>query len=464
MQHAQSLREKFRLFLTILWPILVTQLGFNAMTVLDTMMSGQAGSEQLAGVSIGFNIWMPVSIGFGGILLAITPIVGQLIGSGDRTRISAAITQGLYLALIISIVILVAGFFLLDPLLQRMDIEDPEVYHVAKHYLIAIGFGIIPYFASQVLRYFFDAQGFTRITMYIVLAGLPVNAFLNYALIFGKFGLPELGGIGSGYATAITFWLILGVSISLAMRLEKFRSYRLFKVWHRPSWRAWVEQLRIGVPMGLSIFFEASIFSVVTLLVASMFDTVTIAAHSAAMNFSSLLFMIPLSISMSMTILVAYEAGAKRFDHAKQYSQLGVLGAMGIMAAAAVLVFFLREPIAYLYNDERPVVELAMQFFLFAIIYQLSDSAQATLQGVLRGYKDVNVPFIIACISYWGIGIPAGLVLASYTELGAFGFWIGISIGLTCAALGFLMRLLFVQRRVRQDLPVSKGITESGIG
>src|SRR5690606_10490681 len=103
-----------------------------------------------------------------------------------RTRISAAITQGLYLALIISIVIIVAGFFLLDPLLQRMDIEDPEVYHVAKHYLIAIGFGIIPYFASQVLRYFFDAQGFTRITMYIVLAGLPVNAFLNYALIFGK--------------------------------------------------------------------------------------------------------------------------------------------------------------------------------------------------------------------------------------------------------------------------------------
>jgi len=449
MHPTYSWNEKLRLFLKILWPILITQVGYNAMTVIDTMMSGRAGTEQLAGVAIGFNIWMPVSIGFGGIMLAITPIVGQLLGGEDKMRISSAVTQGLYLSLIISLIVMAAGALWLDPLLQLMNIDDPAVYHVAKHYLLAIGLGVIPFFASQVIRYFFDAQGYTRVTMIIVLAGLPINAILNYVLIFGRWGFPALGGIGAGYATAITYWIILAVSIWLALRLENARPYELFRRWFKPSWRAWTEQMKIGVPIGLSIFFEASIFSFVTLLIASLFDTVTVAAHQVAMSFSSLMFMIPLSISMALTIMIAYEVGSNRHADARQYSLLGVLGAISIMAVSALLLFVLREPIAYIYNEQREVVEMAKQFFLFAIIYQLSDAAQASLQGVLRGYKDVTVPFITALISYWAIGIPAGYALATWTELGAYGFWVGITIGLTCAAVGFLIRLLLVQRRVR---------------
>jgi MATE family multidrug resistance protein len=180
-----------------------------------------------------------------------------------------------------------------------------------------------------------------------------------------------------------------------------------------------------------------------------MFDTVTVAAHQVTLSFSSLVFMIPLSISMALTIVVAYEAGAGRYADAKQYTLLGVLGALGIMAAAAFFMLAFREPIALIYNDQPEVIEMAKQFFLFAIIYQLSDASQASLQGVLRGYKDVTVPFMTALVSYWVIGFPAGLALAVLTPLEAYGFWVGITIGLTCAAAGFFVRLIIVQRKVR---------------
>lgn len=267
-------------------------------------------------------------------------------------------------------------------------------------------------------------------------------------LIFGKFGFPELGGIGAGYATAATYWFILIISVVITFKMKALRTYKLFVTWFSPSMKAWKEQLAIGVPMGLSVFFEASIFSMVTLLVGMMFSTVTVAAHQAAMNFTSLLFMMPLSISMALTIVVGFEVGGNRLTDAKEYSRFGVVSAIGIIAVASIFLFFFRERIASFYSDNPEVITLAKQFLIFAIFYQLSDAAQASLQGVLRGYKDVTVPFITALISYWGVGIPAGYGLASFTTLGPFGFWLGITIGLTCASLGFLVRLRVIQKRV----------------
>jgi MATE family multidrug resistance protein len=214
-----------------------------------------------------------------------------------------------------------------------------------------------------------------------------------------------------------------------------------------PSWKAWKELLSVGIPIGLSIFFETSIFSVVTLLIGMMFTTITVAAHQVALSFTSLIFMIPLSISMALTIVVGFSVGGERWQAARQYSKLGVLGGIAILAIGSVFLYFFREQIAYLFTEDREVVFLASQFFIFAIFYQLSDAAQASLQGVLRGYKDVKVPFITAFISYWIIGIPSGYLLAAFSEFGPFGFWIGIILGLTCAAIGFLVRLLIVQKR-----------------
>lgn len=448
MYHTDSLKEKIMLFMKILWPIMVTQVSLYAMNLVDTMMSGRVGTNDLAGVAIGSSLWMPIFSGINGILLAVTPIVAQLIGKGRKDQISGSIVQAFYVSLLLAVVVVLAGIVFLHPILGLMDL-DPAVYHIAYHYLVGLSLGIIPLFLSSVLRYFFDAQGFTRITMVITVAAIPFNILLNYGLIFGHFGLPQLGGIGAGYATAITYWIILALSIWMTFRLESLRRYKLFIVWAKPSLKAWKEQLAIGVPIGLSIFFEASIFAVVTLLIGMMFTTVTVAAHQIALSFTSLIFMIPLSISMALTIVVGFSVGGDRIEDAKQYGKLGVLGGIGFLAVGAIFLYFFREPIAYLYTTDQEVVMLAGQFFIIAIFYQLSDAAQAGLQGVLRGYKDVQIPFITAFISYWIIGIPSGYLLSVYTDLGAFGFWIGITLGLTCAAIGFLVRLGIVQKRFK---------------
>ncbi|MCM3761732.1 MATE family efflux transporter [Alkalihalobacillus oceani] len=450
MYHAETWREKIVLFLSILWPIIVTQVSFFAMKLIDTMMAGRVGTDDLAGVAIGSSLWMPIFTGMNGILLAVTPIVAQLIGSNERHRIADSVRQALYVALMLAIAVVGAGTLVLEPVLAFMKLE-PNVAYISYHYLAGLALGIIPLFCTNVLRYFFDAQGYTRITMVITVLALPCNAVLNYGLIFGHFGLPALGGIGAGYATAITYWIMFVISVTMTFRIRVLRQYRLFQQWVKPSLRAWKEQLRIGVPMGLSIFFEASIFSVVTLMMGRMFATVTVAAHQIAFNFTSLIFMIPLSISMALTIVVGFSVGAGNLQAAKQYGKLGVLSGIGILGISALFLYFLREPIAYLYTTEREVVLLASQFFIFAIFYQISDAAQSGLQGVLRGYKDVKLPFVTAFISYWLIGIPTGYLLASTTALGPFGFWIGITLGLTCAALGFFLRLRVVQLRVREQ-------------
>ncbi|MFD0590088.1 MATE family efflux transporter [Paenibacillus sp. GCM10027627] len=445
MYHAETWKEKTFLFLKILWPIMVTQLGLYAMNLADTIMSGHVGTEDLAGVAIGSSIWMPIITGINGILLAVTPIVSQLIGSGKREAIARSINQALYVAVVIALTVVVVGLFAFKPILGIMDLTG-KVEHVAYYYLLALLIGIVPLFLSNVLRYFFDAQGFTRISMYITLLAVPFNVLLNYGLIFGNFGLPALGGIGAGYATAITYWLMLFISIGVTFKVPALKAYRLFLEWAKPSWKAWKELFVIGVPIGLSIFFEVSIFSVVTLLMGTLFDTLTIASHQIALSFSSLIFMIPLSISMALTIVVGFSVGGKKMKAARQYSLLGVGGGVGFMALCAVGLYFFREPIAYMYTKEPEVAILAAQFLIFAIFYQLSDAAQAALLGVLRGYKDVQKPFIIAFVSYWVIGIPVGYALSVYTDLNAYGFWVGIIIGLTCAAIGFMVRLIRVQK------------------
>ncbi|MDT8859726.1 MATE family efflux transporter [Alkalihalobacillus sp. MEB130] len=451
MYHAKTWKEKVTLLFSILWPIMVTQISFYAMNLVDTMMSGRVGTSDLAGVAIGSSLWMPIFTGINGILLAVTPIVAQLMGSNQREKIADSVVQALYLAVLLSFVVVIGGFFFLEPILLLMNL-DPNVYHISYHYLIGLSIGIIPLFAANVLRNFFDAQGFTRITMIITVLAVPFNILLNYGFIFGKLGLPALGGIGAGYATAITYWIIFFISIWMTFKVEVVRHYRLFINWARPSWKAWKAQLAIGIPIGLSIFFEASIFAVVTLMIGMLFSTVTVAAHQVALSFTSLIFMIPLSISMALTIVVGFSVGGKQYDNAKQYSYLGVWGGIGILAVGAIFLYVFREQIAYLYTQDEEVVRMAGQFFIIAIVYQISDAAQSGLQGVLRGYKDVKIPFITAFISYWLIGIPSGYYLAAFTFLGPFGFWIGITLGLTCAALGFLIRLKFVLKKVAVNL------------
>lgn len=208
MFKTNSIRQKLKLLFVILFPILVIQIALYAMNFFDTVMSGQAGADDLAGVAIGSSLWVPVFTGLSGILLSITPIVAQLMGANQKGNAPFTIVQGVYLAVALSSLIMICGALLVDPILNAMELKS-DVRQIARGNLIALSFGIIPLFIYTVLRCFIDALGHTRVTMIITLLSLPINVFFNYVLIFGKPGFPSLGGIGAGYASAITYWVIL---------------------------------------------------------------------------------------------------------------------------------------------------------------------------------------------------------------------------------------------------------------
>ena len=445
MIKTSSLLKKVKHLLNILLPILITQLSLTATSFFDTVMSGNASQYDLAGVAIGANLWMPIFTGVNGVLVGITPILAQLHGAGKKENMPIIVMQGIYLAVALTLLLLVCGPHILTQVFAVMQLESP-VQTIANQFLAALSLGMLPLFISTVLRNFIDALGYTRVTMVISLCALPINIALNYLLIFGNFGLPRLGGAGAGYASAITYWCILFISILVVHRTQPFKDYQIFGRFYGVSLRLWKELLVIGIPIGSSIFCEVSIFGVVALLMAE-FGTAMIAAHQAAINFASLVYMLPLSIGTALTIVIGFEVGAKRYNSARQYSLLGIGIAITVALFFAVGLSLFSHQIAGLYTNNPIILQLIQSFLAYAILFQLSDAVAAPIQGALRGYKDVKVTLIMALVSYWGIGMPTGYILAKYTSNGPYGYWIGLITGLAVGAIVLSIRLIHLQRK-----------------
>lgn len=381
--------------------------------------------------------------------MAVTPIVSQLVGAQRKDKVSYYVIQALWLSLTLSMIVLIAGVFLVKPILHGMNLEL-RVHNVALYYLCAMAFGIAPLFAYTVLRSFMDALGQTRFTMTITLMSLPINVLLNYLLIYGNWGFPRLGGVGSGVATAATYWIVMLVTGITVHWGRIFAEYGVFSKIYGIAASAWKELIKIGVPIGFAIFFETAVFSAVTLFMSS-YNTATIGAHQAAMNFASTLYMIPLSICMALTILVGYEAGAGRSRDAKIYSVMGISSAIGLSLITAVVLVIWGEQVARLYSTDPQVIQLTQHFLLYAIFFQISDAIATPTQGALRGYKDVNSAFLITFLAYWVIGLPVGYIIARWTSFGPYGYWIGLITGLAAGAVALLFRLLVVQRRFTEN-------------
>ncbi|OAB43647.1 MATE family efflux transporter [Paenibacillus antarcticus] len=454
MKPTTTIREKYKQFLVILLPILITQITLSAITFFDTNMSGKSSSVDLAGVAIGSSLWIPVQVGLSGILMGLTPIVSQLIGNNQKNKVSYQVVQALWLSLILAVMVLILGGLVISPILDAMSLES-NVRKIAHQFLLGISIGVIPLFGYMVLRSLIDALGETRTSMTITLMSLPINITLNYLLIFGKFGFPRLGGAGAGIASGITYWCIFFIAIWFVHRQQQFAVFGIFHKFYKISLKAWKELLKIGLPIGFSVFFETAVFAAVTLLM-SQFNTATIAAHQAALNFATTLYMIPLSICMTLTILVGFEKGAGRTKDARQYALIGIGTAVALSLLTAVVLIFASRQVAFLYSDENHIIELIQHFLVYAIFFQISDAIATPTQGVLRGYKDVTPAFIIAFISFWVIGLPVGYLLATYTTLGADGYWIGLIAGLAIGAILLLRRLMYIQKRfkiVHDNLP-----------
>ncbi|MEH7544246.1 MATE family efflux transporter [Neobacillus vireti] len=445
MNQTFTLKEKTKAIFVLLVPILITQLGMFSMVFFNTIMSGRYSSSDLAGVAIGTSIWSPIFTGISGIFLAVSPIAAQRFGEKKNDEVATVVKHGMYLSVLITVVVIILGTFLLNPILNFMELA-PNVHDTAFDYLVGLSYGMLPLFLFNVLRSFIYALGKTRVIMVIMLLSLPINLILNYVLIFGKFGFPELGGAGAGYATAITDWIFLGMTIYIVKSKDSFSSFQIFSNLKEFSWEQCKEILKIGVPMGLSVFFETTVFAIVTILL-SKFNVTTIAAYQSALNVVSFIYMIPISISTALTVLVGFEVGARRYKDAKQYSWLGIGTAVVIAIGTGLVVVAFRYQVAGLYSTEAAVINLTANFLIFALFFQISDAIQATAQAALRGYKDVNSAFIMTLVAYWLICLPTGYLLANFTSLGARGYWIGLTIGLLAAGIALSIRLIQIQKK-----------------
>lgn len=449
MYETKTIQEKSKYMIKIVLPILITQVALYLMTFFDILMTSKYSIDHLAGVSIGSSLWLPVYTALTGILIGITPIVAQLVGAKKKKDVRTFVQQAFYIAIVLAIIVFLGISLFIDPILNLIPLED-SVRIVSKNYLFMLSIGLIPLFLYSVLRSFIDALGRTRVSMFITLLSAPINIGLNYLFIYGKLGFPELGGVGAGLASALTYWLILFIAIIIVVRNRPFAQLNIFQDWTKPSFDKIRTLMKIGIPIGISLFAETTIFSAVTILM-SVYSTEVISAHQIAMNFTSLLYMVPLSIAMGATILVGHEIGAKRFNDARTYSWLSVATAICFSLVSISILLLFREQIASVYTDDYYVIELTVQFFFFAALFQLSDAIQAPVQGSLRGYKDVTMTFIMAIISYWIIGLPTGYILANYTSFERFGYWIGLIVGLSIGAITLTARLIYLQRKMKYE-------------
>lgn len=442
MREQTSIQGKIKTLLEVFLPIFIAQIAFTSTGFFDTVMSGQAGEAQLAGVAVGHNIWAPVFVGMVGVIGGLTPIFAQKYGARKMEELSALLMQSVYVAVMMTVAVLVLGYALVDPILGMMSL-DSEVERVSRGYLIAMATGLLPIFLFSSMRNYIDAQGFTRISMAITLICVPFNLLMNWLFIFGKCGFPEMGGIGAGIASSLMYWLSLILIILVLRFMKPFKEQKVFCL-PRPDVRAWLDEMKTGLPIGGSIFAEMSVFCLVGLLITE-YGTSVIAAHQSAINFSSFIYMIPLSIGSAMTILVGFEVGAHRNRDARLYTRIGCIMALGIACCTAISLMTFTREVAGLYTSEAHLLPLLETFLVYAVFFQVSDAVAAPIQGALRGYKDVTVTMVMAIVAYWIIGLPVGYYLAQNGH-DAYGYWIGFIVGIATSAVMLFWRMRFLQK------------------
>ena len=438
MHQTHNLNQRMRLFISIFLPILIYQLANFSASFVDTTMTGQYDTLHLAGVSMATSLWIPFFDLLIGIVSALVPIIGHHLGQGKKEKIASDFYQFIYLSLGLSLILFALVFVGAPLVLAHLGLE-PLVEEVAKNYLWYLALGIIPLLLFSTIRSLFDALGLTKLSMYLMLLLLPLNGSFNYALIYGAFGFPEMGGAGAGLGTSLAYWVLLLISLLVAVKHPKIRSYELWKV--RPlDKKGLIEGIRLGLPISGTFFAEVVIFSVVGLVMAK-FSSLIIASHQAAMNFSNLMYAFPMSISTSMSIIVSYEIGANRPDDVRKFCKLGRLTALGIAGFTFLFLYILRDRVAALYGSDTEFIRMTSVFLTYSLFFQLADTFAAPLQGILRGYKDTQVPFYLGLIAYWGVSLPLGLFLDYYTSLGPYGYWIGLIASLVTSGILFQWRL-----------------------
>ncbi|HEX3861554.1 MAG TPA: MATE family efflux transporter [Stellaceae bacterium] len=443
---------EIRATLGVAAPLAAANLAQMAMGVTDTVMVGALGAVPLAAVGLGAGFYFISAVVCQGVLTAVAPLAAFSLGAGDRAAALRVGGSGLILAMLLGLPVI--GSMMVAARLLDLLGYDHELADQIGRFLHAVAWGAPGFLGFAALRSLLSALLRTRAVMLVIAVCLPANAALNWVFIYGHFGLPRLGLVGSGYASAINQWLMfLGLAAAL-WGLPRPPGHRLFG--GLAGIAADLRRiLRLGLPIGGIQALEIGVFTLSAALMG-LFGANALAAHQIAINCASITFMVPLGIGQAATVRVAAARGAGAPVAARRAVLVALGLGSGIMVLSALALWTMPRPIVGAYvaigdPANHQLVTLALEFLAIAAAFQIVDGTQAVAAGALRGYQDTTVPLLLAGIGYWGIGFAGGWVLAFPLGFGPVGLWWGFVLGLATVAVLLTARVL---RRARREVAV----------
>jgi MATE family, multidrug efflux pump len=442
-RHWPWLRSEAGATLALAGPLIIHNLALVGMSLTDTIMAGLLGSNTLAAVAVGANIWAPVFLFTLGMLMAQSPTTAHLYGAGKTRDIGHYVRQMAWLSQVLGW----GGFFMLRntaPFMRTIHIE-PDIIPSADAYLHALAWGLPGLCLYQTLRFTSEGIGHTRPMLAIAILGLIINGVLDYLLMYGKLGLPALGAVGCGYATATSQWLMFLALLIYIRRRALYRPLEIFKCFEWPKWSAQRELMWLGIPIAIGIFMESSLFAGVGLMMGTLGDKI-VAAHQIALNYASFVFMVPMSIALAISVRVGHALGRGNTHDARLagFAGIGLCACFELLSALSMLLF--PHLIVGLYTRDARVAHIAVGLLYVGAIFQISDGLQVSAAGALRGYKDARVPMFITIIAYWLVGFPLAWLFGIPLHLGPQMIWAGFIAGLTVAAVLLLRRFILLSR------------------
>jgi MATE family multidrug resistance protein len=432
-------RREVAATLRLAMPIVATQLAQVSIMTADIVMLGWLGPEALAAGAMGWNLVFIVTIFGFGICMATAPMMAQAIGRGrGKVRdIRRSMRQGFWAAAIVTLagLLLIAGT---GPILLLLR-QDAALVGPAAGYAAILGWGLLPSLWFMVLRQFLGALQRPRAALVVQVLAFLLNVVGNYALIFGRFGMPALGLDGAAVASSVANWFSFLALLGFVLADRRLRRYRLLGRFWRADWQRLGELVRLGLPVSGVLLMEVTVFAA-AVYVLGVIGTEQLAAHQIAVQCAAITFMVPFGLAQAATVRVGIAAGAGDRAGVRRAGWAALALGLGFKAAIALLLWTLRHPIAALFLDldlpeSRRVAGHAAEFLAIAALFQVFDGAQAIAMGALRGLRDTRVPMLIAALGYWALGFVAGCVGAFVFGLGGLGVWIGLAIGLAVVAV-----------------------------
>ena len=438
-----ALLNEIRALIKLAMPVSLAQLSIVGMSATDVLIAGKAGTIELAGMNLGVNTWNMIIFFFMGIGFATQPLVAKQFGAENYRGVKHQLHQSIWLCGALGIIATLVVWFVYW-LLQFANFES-QMLGIARAFLLVISLCAIPITLIPALRGTLEGINLTRVVFWVSFSAFLINIPLDYILVNGLYGFPRLGGVGCAWATAILMWLSMLAAALIIKTHPRLKDRKMFEHFERPVPETIKRTIVLGLPIGVSIVIELSMFAGAGMLIAA-FGPIEAGAHAVAITVASMSFMIYMGVSQGITIRASQFLGAEKPEQARYTIKVGVLFNLMIASVLCVMFIMFNEALIRLFSDDESIIPLAITLLYFGAAFQLADSLQVSAIHGLRAYHDTSSPPVYQFIAYWVFGLPIGVGLSFYEWVPGLenskGLWFAMVASLSIVGLLLLMRLI----------------------